>query len=144
MKTVLFTALTLCFAANIALANEPYLPRGEKALLRLDSNKDGRLSLDEIKPGIEKRLTLADANGDKQVTTAEIDLMLQKRVEKRRTRIMELLDSNRDGSISQAEFDRVVEDMFDKADADHNGGVDLAEMQGFKRGPWRKSFLGSK
>ncbi len=65
-------------------------------------------------------------------------------MERRRIRMMELMDSNRDGTITQAEFDRVVEDMFDKADADNNGGVDLAELKGFKRGPWRKNFVGNK
>ncbi len=144
MKNGLFGALALFIVAGNANANEPYLPRNEKALVRLDANKDGRISLDEIKPRMDKRLTLVDVDGDKQVTSAEIDSMLQKRLERRRIRIMELLDGNRDGAITQAEFDRVVEDMFDKADIDNNGGVDLAELQGFKRSQWRKSFVGSK
>jgi Ca2+-binding EF-hand superfamily protein len=143
-NTGFFGALALFLTAGQLQAAEPYLPRNEKALVRLDANKDGRLSLDEIKPRLDKRLGLADANGDKAITSAEIDAMLQKRLERRRVRMMELLDSNRDGSITQAEFDRVVEDMFDKADTDNNGGVDLAELQGFKRGPWRKGFVGGK
>jgi Ca2+-binding EF-hand superfamily protein len=144
MKNGFFGALALFVIAGPALANEPYLPRNERALQRLDANKDGRISLDEIKPRMEKRLALADGDGDKQITAAEIDSMLQKRLERRRSRIMELLDGNRDGAITQAEFDHVVEDMFDKADVDNNGGVDLAELQGFKRSAWRKSFVGSK
>lgn len=144
MKSGFFGAVALFIIAGSALANEPYLPRNEKALQRMDLNKDGRISIDEVKPRMDKRLALADGNGDKAVTSAEIDAMLQKRLEGRRVRIMELLDGNRDGTITQAEFDRVVEDMFDKADVDNNGGVDLAELQGFKRGAWRKSFLGNK
>lgn len=144
MKTGFYGALALFVMAAPALANEPYLPRNEKALQRIDANKDGRISLDEIKPRMDKRLALADGDGNKTITAAEIDTMLQKRLENRRNRIMQLLDSNKDGSITQAEFDRVVEDMFDKADADNNGGVDLAELQGFKRGVWRKNFVGSK
>lgn len=144
MKTGFFWALALFLTTGPALANEPYLPRTEKGLLRLDANKDGRISLDEVKPRMDKRLALADGDGNKTITVAEIDAMLQKNIERRRTRILELLDSNRDGTITQVEFDRVVEDMFDKADADNNGGVDLAELQGFKRGPWRKAFIGSK
>jgi Ca2+-binding EF-hand superfamily protein len=142
IKTGFFGAVALFLVAGQVQANEPYLPRNEKALQRLDVNKDGRISLDEIKPRMDKRLALVDADGDKAITSAEIDAMLQKRVERRRIRMMELMDGNRDGSIAQAEFDRVVEDMFDKADADNNGGVDLAELQGFKRGPWRKNFVG--
>jgi Ca2+-binding EF-hand superfamily protein len=144
MKNGFFGAVALFIIAGPVLANEPYLPRNEKALQRLDANKDGRLSLDEVKPRMDKRLALIDSDGDKAITSAEIDAMLQKRLERRRIRIMELLDGNRDGTITQAEFDRVVEDMFDKADVDNNGGVDLAELQGFKRGAWRKSFVGTK
>ncbi len=144
MKTGFFGAVALIAMAVQAHATEPYLPRNEKALQRLDADKDGRISLAEIKPRMDKRLALADADGNKIITSAEIDAMLQKRVERRRIRIMELLDGNRDGTITQIEFDRVVEDMFDKADTDNNGGVDLAELQGFKRGPWRKSFVNGK
>jgi Ca2+-binding EF-hand superfamily protein len=144
MKTGLFGAVALFLLAGSALANEPYLPRNEKALIKLDINKDGRISLNEVKPRMDKRLAEADADGNKAITSAEIDAMLQKRLERRRIRIMELLDGNRDGTITQAEFDRVVEDMFDKADADNNGGVDLAELQGFKRGQWRKAFVNGK
>ena len=144
MKTGFFGAVALFVIASQAAANEPYLPRNEKALQRLDVNKDGRINLDEIKPRMDKRLALVDTDGNKIITSAEIDAQFLKRVERRRIRMMELLDGNRDGSITQAEFDRVVEDMFDKADADNNGGVDLAELQGFKRGPWRKGFVGNK
>lgn len=142
-RTGFFGAIALFIIAGQAWANEPYLPRNEKALIKLDANKDGRISLDEIKPRMEKRLAIADVDGNRAITAAEIDSMLQKRLERRRIRIMELLDGNRDGTITQLEFDRVVEDMFDKADADNNGGVDLAELQGFKRGVWRKGFVGS-
>jgi Ca2+-binding EF-hand superfamily protein len=141
MKTGIFGVVAVFLVAGSALANEPYLPRNERALIKLDINKDGRVSMDEIKPRMDKRLAEADADGNKAITSAEIDAMLQKRLERRRIRIMELLDGNRDGTITQAEFDRVVEDMFDKADADNNGGVDLAELQGFKRGKWRKAFV---
>lgn len=141
MKTGFFGAVAMFLVAGSALANEPYLPRNEKALIKLDINKDGRISIDEIKPRMDKRLAEADVDGNKTITSAEIDAMLQKRLERRRIRIMELLDGNRDGTITQGEFDRVVEDMFDKADADNNGGVDLAELQGFKRGKWRKAFV---
>jgi Ca2+-binding EF-hand superfamily protein len=68
--------------------------------------------------------------------------MLQKRLEARRIRMLELMDANKDGSITTAEFDKVADSMFDKADTDHNGGVDLAELKSFRRAEWRKAFLG--
>jgi Ca2+-binding EF-hand superfamily protein len=141
MKKFVFGALALSVLAGVALANEPYMPRGEKALERLDTNKDGRVSLEEMKPRMEKRMSVVDINADKTITTAEIDAMLQKRLERRRDQMLKLMDGNRDGSITQAEFDSVVADMFDKADADNNGGVDLAEMKNFRRSQWRKGFV---
>jgi Ca2+-binding EF-hand superfamily protein len=144
MKYLILGALALTMTAGATLANEPYLPRNAKAMQRLDANKDGRLTLEEVKPRYDKRLAVADVDNNKIVTSAEIDAMLQKRIERRRIRMMELMDVNRDGSITQGEFDKVVEDMFDKADADHNGGVDVAELQAFKRNQWRKSFVGGQ
>jgi Ca2+-binding EF-hand superfamily protein len=128
-------------AAPQAFANEPYFPRGEKAFQRLDANKDGRISTAEFAPVMDKRVATMDANGDKVLTAAEIDAALIKRVERRRVRIMQLLDANKDGSITEAELDGVVEDMFDKADADHNGGVDMVELRSFKRAKWRKALI---
>lgn len=143
-KITLLGLGSLALASSITtatLANEPYFPRGEKAFQRLDINKDGRISTTEFAPVMDKRVAAMDSNGDKALTSAEIDAALIKRVERRRIRMMQLLDANKDGTISEAELDRVVDDMFDKADADHNGGVDLAEVRSFKRGPWRKALL---
>jgi Ca2+-binding EF-hand superfamily protein len=142
MKTVILGVLALTMTAGAALANEPYLPRSEKSLQRLDANKDGRIERDEIRPRMAKRFAAIDANGDKVVTVAEIDTMLQKRLEARRTRMLALMDANKDGNITTGEFDRVADSMFDKADTDHNGGVDMAELKGFRRAEWRKAFLG--
>lgn len=127
--------------AGMAMANEPYFPRGERGFQRMDANKDGKLSLQEISPVMDKRLITADSNGDKIVTAAEIDAMLTKRIEARRTRMMQLLDANKDGSITVAEMDSVVENMLNNADANKDGGVDMAELKSFKRGQWRKAFL---
>jgi Ca2+-binding EF-hand superfamily protein len=142
MKTTILGLVALTMTAGTVLANEPYLPRSERSLQRLDANKDGRINRDEIKPRMLKRFTDVDANADKSVTVAEIDAMLQKRLAARRDRMLQLMDANKDGSITQAEFEKVADSMFDKADTDHNGGVDLAELKGFKRADWRKAFLG--
>jgi Ca2+-binding EF-hand superfamily protein len=142
MRLAILGAVALSMTAGATLANEPYLPRNEKSLQRLDTNKDGRINRDEIMPRMAKRFAAVDANGDKVVTVAEIDTMLQKRLEARRTKMLELMDANKDGKITQAEFDRVADSLFDKADTDHNGGVDLAELRSFKRSEWRKAFLG--
>jgi EF hand len=98
MKTVILGALALSMTAGATLANEPYLPRNEKSLLRLDVNKDGRINRDEIMPRMEKRFAAVDTNGDKIVTSAEIDVLLQKRLEARRKKMLELMDANKAAS----------------------------------------------
>lgn len=142
MKVVIVSAMVLVASLGVARADEPYLPRSEKSVLKLDTNKDGRVTPDEIKPRMLKRFARFDSNGDKAVTAQEFEAMLQKRIEQRRVRLFALMDANKDGTITQTEFDKVTDDMFDKADTDHNGGMDLAELKGFKRTQWRKAYLG--
>jgi Ca2+-binding EF-hand superfamily protein len=124
-----------------AQANEPYFPRAERSFQRLDVNKDGKLVPEELAVVIKKREWVIDANGDKQVSAVEIEAAMQKRLEKRRDRIMALMDGNKDGVITEAEMDQVLNDMFDKADTDDDGSVSLAEIQNFKRSQWRKNYL---
>jgi Ca2+-binding EF-hand superfamily protein len=141
MRMIVLGVVVLSVSAATAIANEPYLPRTQRMLERLDANKDGRIGLDEIKPRMQRRFAMADTNGDKFVTPEEIDAELKKRMEARRLRMFELMDTDKDGKISEVEFNQVAQSMFDNADSDNNGGVDLAEMKAFKRGQWRKTYL---
>jgi Ca2+-binding EF-hand superfamily protein len=138
---IVATATLIALSAVVAGANEPYFPRSEKRLASLDSNGDGRLSPEELAPVVKKRAQRLDANGDRQVSAAEIDADLRKRIESRRGRIMLLMDANKDGAITEAEMDQVLNDMFDKADTDDDGSVSFAEIQVFKRAQWRKAYL---
>jgi Ca2+-binding EF-hand superfamily protein len=144
MKRTTIAGVGLLLATSAALANEPYFPRTEKALQRLDVNKDGKLTPDELAPLLLKRIALMDANGDKALTAEEIDKVLLDRVRKRRGRMMLLLDADKDGRITEAEVIRILDDMFDKADTNGDGAVDLAEIRAFKRGPWRKGLIDAK
>jgi hypothetical protein len=138
-----FGIVTAGLVASIALANEPNLPRREKVFARLDANSDGKLEWTEFQSVAGRRMQRMDANGDKIVTATEIDAVLQKQIERRRTRLMQSLDANKDGSVTQEELDKFAQAMFNGADADKSGALSLAEAQGFKPGPWRKSYLGT-
>lgn len=124
-----------------AYAAEPYLPRQERGFKRVDVNADGKIALDEFSIIAKKGFTRMDTNGDSQVTAEELDKMMLAAVNKRRDRIMLFLDRDKNGIIMQAELDKVVEAMFNGADADRDGSVTLSEAQGFKRGVWRKVVL---
>jgi Ca2+-binding EF-hand superfamily protein len=135
--TAAFLVTTL--AAN---AGEPYFPRKEKSFGTIDANKNGEIDTAEFSPIALRGFTKMDVNGDKTVTSAEIDQRMTEAIARRRDRLLQLMDRNKDGSITEAELDKIVESMFNVADTDHNGGLTLAEMQGFKRGIWRKGMLG--
>jgi Ca2+-binding EF-hand superfamily protein len=57
---------------------------------------------------------------------------------------MMLLDRDKNGSITEAELDAIVDSMFTAADTDTDGALTLAEMQNFKRAPWRKGLMGTQ
>ncbi len=73
------------------LAVEPYLPKSPRTFAFLDGNDDGKIALGEIAPRAEKRLLRYDSDGNGAVSTAELDAVMQKSLERRRTRIMATL-----------------------------------------------------
>lgn len=140
-KIIMLTAGLALLAGAPAQANEPYLPRSPKSFEKVDANRDGKVALTEIAPLAERRLARLDSNGDKSVTAAELEERFQQALKKRVERIMRVMDSNRDGAISEAELDNLMADMFNTADNDKDGGLTLAEARNFKRGAWRKAYL---
>lgn len=145
MKNTVLLGATLAAVvgfAGLALANEPYFPRAQRGFDRVDANRDGKIEKGEFLPLASKRLARMDVNGDHAVSAAELQQRMEEALLRRRDRIMALMDANHDGSISESELDKVVEAMFNGADTDKDGGVSMAELKGFKRGQWRKGYLG--
>ncbi len=137
------TGLATLLIAGLAMANEPYFPRKEMGFNRLDVNKDGKIEKSEFNPIFARRFARMDTDGNKAVSTAELQSILEKNVEQRRVRILSLLDRNKDGAIAETEIDAVIDAMFDSADSDNDGAVSLIETQSFKRSDWRKTMLNS-
>src|SRR5215203_4518171 len=139
LYAVLLTA-SLVAAGGLAMAAEPYLPKGQKSFDRIDLNKDGKINLAEFTPIAEKRFLAIDVNKDNAASTAEIDASLQAALERRRNRILANLDADRNGSISRAELDSYIEAMVAGADTDGDGGVSFSEARIFKIAKWRKAL----
>lgn len=140
-KTIVLAAGLALLAVGTAFANEPYLPRTQKGFDKADANHDGKLALAEFTPLAERRLQKMDGNGDKAVTAAEIEARLQEVLKRRLERTMALMDTNKDGSITQRELDKIAADMFNSADTDKDGDLSMAEAHDFKRGVWRKGYV---
>ena len=122
-----------------AFANEPYLPRGEKSFSRVDANHNGKIERSEFSPIAVRQFARMDLNGDTNVTSAEIENMMQAALIKRRDRIMQRMDQDGNGSITQAEVDKLVDLMFAGADSDGDGAVSLSEAKVFKSAQLRKT-----
>jgi len=131
-------AALVAAGVSLAQANEPNMPTGERAFNILDGNKDGKITLDEIRPKAERRVLRLDADSDGTVTAAEIDTYLTKGLERRKTRLLSRLDADKDGKITQDEVDRFIEALFNDADSDHDGGVTLAEAREKAGKKWRE------
>ncbi len=137
---VVFAMTGLVAVGDLAIADEPYLPKAQKSFDRLDVNKDGKINLAEFTPVAEKKFLSIDMNKDEAVSAAEIDASLQAAMERRRNRILANLDADKNGVISRAELDKYVEAMMTSADTDSDGGISFAEARVFKVAKWRKAL----
>ena len=127
----------LAFAAT-AQANEPSIPSTTRAFKSLDSNADGKIELGEIQPRAVRRFQKFDGDGDGTVTATEISENLQKRTERRKTGIMSRMDGDSDGAVSRGELDKYIENLFNQADANHDGGLTSEEAKAYRSATRRK------
>lgn len=122
-------ALALMGTAQLAFANEPFLPRTERSFQRLDADSDGKMTINEWKPKAEKRFLRLDDDMNGTVTTAEIDAWLKRGIDRRKERLLTRLDQNKDGSVTRDEVDAYIDALFNGADGDKDGGLTLAEIR---------------
>lgn len=132
MKLIPLVALAAILLATPVLAMEPTMPRSPKTFAKLDTNSDGKVTVEEFLPKAKARLLRLDGDKNGEVTAAEIDVVLMKALNKRRAQVMKTLDADGNGAITQAELDQYVELLLNAADTDDDGGVTLKEAKSFK------------
>ena len=135
MKLVpLALALVALSVPAYAEARQMALPSFEA----LDTNKDGKIDRDEARLAMPGRMAGADTDGNGFVTVEELTAHLaadaQRRAETRAQRMIERMDSDKDGKLSQAELASVGERrqdrmarLFDRVDRDDDGAISQAE-----------------
>jgi Ca2+-binding EF-hand superfamily protein len=129
-------AIATLIAAAIAVpafANEPGMPRSERLFQRLDTNKDGKLAIEELRPKAERRFLRLDADGDGRVSTAELDSRLKQQMDRRRAVLISRLDRDGDGEMTTQEVDAYLVEIFTVADGDKDGAVTLVEAQAYHK-----------
>jgi hypothetical protein len=89
---------------------------GEHKGARADSNKDGKVTLDEANALLKTKFTEFDANKDNVITTAELG--------DRKKRMFERADANKDGKVTLAEAQATLGKWF--AERDKNGDKALS------------------
>ena len=120
--------------------NAPPVRERTSGLMRYDTNKDGFVDRKEWAAGQEARFKQLDTNGDGKLTKDELfvgngvppnDRQLQSQAT-----YFRLLDSDKDGTVSKAEFLALAERNFVRCDLDKDGRITVAECrQALRRKP---------
>lgn len=108
--------------------------RGPKRMERLDTNKDGAISLKEMTAQTTERFSSADADDDGTITVEELTEHLQRRAFERRARhMLARLDYDGDGKVTVSELENRAAKRFALMDANDDGQVSAQELRASKR-----------
>ena len=111
------------------------VPRG---LMRYDTNKDGVVDRAEWKAGQEARFKRLDTNGDGKLTQDELfagtpaignSVLPTDRQVQRQSTYFQLLDADKDGVVTLAEFMAQADRNFARCDINKDGRIDTAECR---------------
>ena len=111
------------------------VPRG---LMRYDTNKDGAVDRAEWKAAQEARFKQLDANGDGKLTQDELfartpaignSVLPTDRQAQRQSTYFQLLDADKDGVVTLAEFMAQADRNFARCDINKDGRIDTAECR---------------
>jgi hypothetical protein len=105
-------------------------PGGMRGMLveRLDVNKDGAVTLDEMTKQRDDAFAAADANHDGVVDKTEMDAFILKMMEPMRDRMFARMDLNGDGKITKDEVDSPLKKRFALFDRNDDGKITKEEL----------------
>lgn len=129
-STIFAAALIVVSSALVSAANAA--PRADELkakMQKIDTDGDGKFSRAETAKykGIAKDFDKIDTNKDGYLTRDEMKAQRAKRAETK----LKAIDGNQDGRISRAEAEAKTPKLaknFDKLDANKDGFIDKAEM----------------
>jgi len=97
-----------------------------------DTNKDGKVTLEEFNAAATKRFQRMDKDNDGKITQDEFRAYVQERRAEHQKKRFEKMDADKDGKISKAEYmayeQAKAEKRFARMDKDGNGAIDPAEF----------------
>lgn len=95
---------------------------------RLDANQDGKVTKEELPERLAERLLAADLDKDGSLTLDELRQAGEKERVEQAKRTMERLDVNKDGKITRDEIPERMLPRLAGVDADQDGGITLTEL----------------
>ena len=140
VAVVLFTLPALAAPSDADPGKAPTARERTSGLMRYDTNKDGVVDRAEWAAGQEARFKLLDTNGDGKLTKDELFVGNGTPPSDRQIRSQAtyfgLLDADKDGIVSKAEFLAQAERNFTRCDLDKDGRITTAECrQALRRRP---------
>ena len=147
LKLLIIPAAALLLAAPAlaapgdtpAPASAPERPsRANSGIMRYDTNKDGVVDRAEWKAGQEARFKRLDTNGDGKLTQDELfartpavgnSVLPSDRQVERQSTYFQLLDADKDGVVTLAEFMAQADRNFARCDVNKDGRTDASECR---------------
>lgn len=144
-KHLKLTVLALAVAGTAIAGAANAFPGGQRGgpgmempgFEELDANGDGVVTTEELEAIGAARFAELDTNGDGSVSPEEMQAMMQERANKRMSkgieRMMERLDANEDGVLSEDELpQRDPAKMIEHLDEDGDGAISAEEFEAAK------------
>jgi hypothetical protein len=112
--------------------------RGEGGVMRYDANKDGAVDRDEWNVGQQARFKRLDTNNDNKLSQDELfartsaatnSVMPTDRQAARQSTYFQLVDADKDGFVTIAEFMAQADRNFTRCDLDKSSRIDTAECR---------------
>ncbi len=117
MKAFLVVAILILLKAGIAYA-------GDDILDKLDTNRDGKIDINEFTSATSEAFHLYDKNGDGYLDLKELSASQVANSKK----WLNEIDTNKDGRIDYSEFLGAATKWFNTADADRDGHLNRTEF----------------
>jgi Ca2+-binding EF-hand superfamily protein len=127
----LFTSNALCSQNQNKDKSKERRPMNvDQMFERMDVNKDGNLSLEEVKGPLKNDFAKVDTNEDGLISKAELEKAPKPKMNKKKSGKLEFeeMDSNADGKLTIEEVNGSLKVMFSKLDANSDGFLTKEEM----------------